>query len=47
MLLNDSHHDMTVDVPISLDADVDAVKEADATLKRIEKTAHTVLHQHP
>jgi hypothetical protein len=47
VLLNDAHHDVTVDVPIAMDADADAVKRADATLRRIEKTAHSVLHEHP
>jgi hypothetical protein len=47
VLLNEAHNDVTVDVPIALDADVEAVKRADDTLRRVEKTAHAVLHEHP
>jgi hypothetical protein len=47
VLLNEAHNDVTIDVPIALDADVETVKRADATLARVEKTAHAVLHEHP
>ena len=46
MLLNESHHDITVDVPIDMDAPPEAIKETAETLRRVEKAAHDALHAH-
>jgi hypothetical protein len=46
MLYNESHHDITVDVPLAMEASADVIKETSATLRRIEKVAHDALHAH-
>jgi hypothetical protein len=47
VLLNEAHHDLTIDVPINMEADVEAVKRADAKLRQVEKCAYSALHEHP
>jgi propanediol dehydratase small subunit len=46
VLLNESHHDITVDVPIDMDAKPEVIKETAETLRRVEKVAHDALHSH-
>ena len=46
VLLNESHHDITVDVPIAMDASAEAIKETAETLRKVEKITHDALHAH-
>jgi propanediol dehydratase small subunit len=46
VLLNESHHDITVDVPIAMDASAADIKETAETLRKVEKITHDVLHAH-
>ena len=46
VLLNESHHDITVDVPIDLEAPPEGIKETAELLRRVEKVAHDALHAH-
>lgn len=46
VLLNESHHDITVDVPIAMDAGAEAIKETSETLRKVEKIMHDTLHAH-
>ena len=46
VLLNESHHDLTVDVPIAMDAPPEAIKETAQTLERVQKIIHDAMHAH-
>ena len=46
VLLNESHHDITVDVPIAMDASAADIKETAETLRKVEKITHDALHAH-
>lgn len=47
VLLNESHHDVTIDVPLPLqDGDAEAYARTDVTLRRLDTAVQAALRNH-